>query len=70
MRQHAMDMPPDLPNWGCEPAEESLRAFGKERLVNFKVPKHFAIRVLLPMLPIGKVDKVTLKQEALAQQTD
>jgi len=59
-----------MPNWGCEPTEESLRAFCKERLVNFKVPKHFTVRVLLPMLPIGKVDKVALKQEALAPQAD
>ena len=59
-----------MPNWGCEPTEESLRAFCKERLVNFKVPKHFTVRVLLPMLPIGKVDKVALKQEALALQAD
>ena len=56
-----------MPSWGGEPTPESLRAFCKERLVNFKVPKHFEIRDVLPMLPIGKVDKVALKKNARAQ---
>jgi len=55
-----------MPNWGCKPSEELLREFCKQRLVNFKVPKYFTTQDLLPMLPIGKVDKVSLREEALA----
>ncbi len=40
-----------------------LRAFAKERLANYKVPKHFTIASELPMLPIGKIDKLTLRQQ-------
>ncbi|MBW2245186.1 MAG: hypothetical protein JRH01_24700 [Deltaproteobacteria bacterium] len=51
---------------GSDPSEEELRAFCKEHLVNFKVPKTIIARDMLPILPIGKVDKVTLQREALA----
>jgi acyl-CoA synthetase (AMP-forming)/AMP-acid ligase II len=50
---------------GADPGEEELRSFCKERLVNFKVPKAFFVRGTLPMLPIGKVDKVALRRAAL-----
>lgn len=36
----------------------------RERLANYKIPKRFVIRDELPLLPIGKVDKVTLKRWA------
>ncbi len=52
---------------GTDPTEEELRAFCKQRLANFKVPKAIIIRDVLPMLPIGKVDKVTLRKEVLAE---
>jgi acyl-CoA synthetase (AMP-forming)/AMP-acid ligase II len=51
---------------GSDPGPEELRAFCAERLVNFKVPKRIAVRDMLPMLPIGKVDKVTLREELRA----
>jgi acyl-CoA synthetase (AMP-forming)/AMP-acid ligase II len=44
-----------------------LRASCKQRLANFKVPKAIIVRDMLPMLPIGKVDKVTLREEVLAE---
>jgi fatty-acyl-CoA synthase len=44
--------------------EEELRALCKSQLANFKVPKRFFIRPLLPLTPIGKVDKVSLRAEA------
>ena len=56
-----------MPSWGGEPTADSLRAHCKERLANFKVPKHFTVRDVLPMLPIGKIDKVALKADALAR---
>ena len=51
---------------GKDVSEEELKAWCKSKLANFKVPKRFFVRPLLPMLPSGKIDKVTLKKEALA----
>jgi acyl-CoA synthetase (AMP-forming)/AMP-acid ligase II len=44
-------------------AEPDLTAWCKERLANFKVPKRFHLRRQLPMLPVGKIDKVALRKE-------
>lgn len=52
---------------GSDPSEQELRAFCKEHLVNFKVPKSITVRDMLPILPIGKVDKVALQKELLAE---
>jgi fatty-acyl-CoA synthase len=50
---------------GDEPAAEGeLTAWCKDRLANFKVPKRFHLRRQLPMLPVGKIDKVALRKEA------
>ena len=49
---------------GQQASEEALRQLCKEKLANFKVPKRFYVRPLLPMLPSGKVDKMALKKEA------
>ncbi|WP_397590023.1 class I adenylate-forming enzyme family protein [Sphingorhabdus sp.] len=38
----------------------------RARLANYKVPKLFIIESSLPLLPIGKVDKVELKRRAAA----
>ncbi len=43
---------------------EALEAHCRSRLANYKVPKRFVVRTELPLLPIGKVDKVALKAEA------
>lgn len=43
---------------------EELAEFCRTKLANYKVPKHFEIRSTLPLLPIGKVDKVALREEA------
>jgi len=40
-----------------------LRDLCKSKLANFKVPKRFFIRQLLPLLSNGKVDKMALKKE-------
>lgn len=45
---------------GASTSAKELRAFCKERLANFKVPKQFDLREQLPLLPTGKVDKVAL----------
>ena len=44
--------------------EDALRAFCKAHLANYKIPKRFCFVDSLPLLPVGKVDKVQLKQEA------
>jgi acyl-CoA synthetase (AMP-forming)/AMP-acid ligase II len=48
---------------GQEAKEEELVALCKEKLSNFKVPKRYFIRPLLPLLPTGKVNKIELKKE-------
>ncbi len=46
---------------------EELRYFCKKHLANYKVPKRFTISSKLPMLPVGKIDKVELKKAAAIQ---
>lgn len=46
--------------------ENEIRDLCKGRLSNFKVPKRFFIRPMLPLLASGKVNKLALKHEALA----
>lgn len=46
---------------------DALIAYGRERLANYKLPKRIELRAELPLLPIGKVDKVALRAEALRQ---
>jgi acyl-CoA synthetase (AMP-forming)/AMP-acid ligase II len=53
-----------VPRPGRAPTPAVLRAFCRERLANFKVPKVIEVRAALPMLPIGKVDKRALRREA------
>ena len=42
---------------------DELKTWCRERLANYKVPKTFDIRAELPRLPIGKIDKQSLRQE-------
>lgn len=46
-------------------SEAEIDAYCRERLANYKVPKSFAVRDRLPMLPVGKIDKPALKAEGL-----
>ena len=43
---------------------EALAQYCRDRLANYKVPKEFVLCDALPLLPIGKVDKVTLSKRA------
>lgn len=47
--------------------EDELRAFCRERLANYKVPKRFFIESALPTLPVGKVDKIALRKLAIGR---
>lgn len=40
---------------------QQVEQFCRERLANYKVPKHIIVTADLPLLPIGKVDKNTLR---------
>lgn len=46
---------------------EELAALCREKLANYKRPKKIVVRDALPMLPVGKVDKVSLRKEALGE---
>jgi len=46
---------------------DELDDWCRERLANYKIPKTFEIRAELPRLPIGKIDKQTLKRELEAR---
>ncbi|MBW2690940.1 MAG: hypothetical protein JRC99_13605 [Deltaproteobacteria bacterium] len=50
---------------GQQIAADELRALCRKKLANYKVPKKFEVRPSLPVLPVGKIDKQTLKQQAL-----
>jgi acyl-CoA synthetase (AMP-forming)/AMP-acid ligase II len=52
-----------MPTPGQNATEEELRDLCKSSLANFKVPKRFFIRPLLPLLASGKVNKMELKDE-------
>lgn len=49
---------------------DSIIAWCKDRLANYKVPKRIVLCPELPMLAIGKVDKVRLKEMANGPQID
>jgi fatty-acyl-CoA synthase len=55
-----------VPRGDAGPSEEELRDFLRHRLANYKVPKRLFVRRELPMLPVGKVDRVRLAAEAAA----
>lgn len=47
--------------------DDALREFLREHLANYKIPKHFHVVDGLPRLPVGKVDKSTLRKQACGQ---
>lgn len=52
---------------GKEASEEELKELCRSKLANFKIPKKFFIRPLLPLLANGKVNKLELKKELTAK---
>ncbi|MBN1664862.1 MAG: AMP-binding protein [Deltaproteobacteria bacterium] len=52
-----------MPKPGQDVTEEALRSLCKSTLANFKIPKKFFIRPMLPLLASGKVDKMALQAE-------
>ncbi len=49
------------PDEGVQADAASVEALCRQHLANYKVPKRFHLRRELPMLPIHKLDKVTLR---------
>lgn len=49
---------------GASVDDALLRSHCRERLANYKIPKHFHILDAMPMLPIGKVDRAELRRRA------
>ncbi|GAA0313177.1 class I adenylate-forming enzyme family protein [Sphingomonas oligophenolica] len=45
-------------------SSEELLSYCRDQLANFKIPKRIYIEKTLPLLPIGKVDKVELRRRA------
>ena len=43
---------------------DELQAWCRSNLANYKIPKRFFLEKDLPLLPIGKIDKVSLRQRA------
>ncbi len=48
---------------GQSVTEDELRTMCQGKMANYKLPKRFFIRPLLPILASGKINKVALKQE-------
>ncbi|MEZ5597225.1 MAG: class I adenylate-forming enzyme family protein [Pseudomonadales bacterium] len=49
-----------MPHPGQTVTEAALRAFLKDRIANYKVPKGFTVEPSLPLLPNGKIDRQSL----------
>jgi non-ribosomal peptide synthetase component E (peptide arylation enzyme) len=57
-----------LPKAGASVDATSLKAFLKERIADYKIPKTWSILPAFPFLPNGKIDKRAL-QASLNQTT-
>jgi len=44
---------------------DDVRTFARKKLANYKIPKQIVVVDELPMLPIGKVDKVALRKRSI-----
>ncbi len=53
-----------IPKPGVEINADDLKEFAYSQMANYKVPRRYFIKSQLPMLPIGKIDKVVLKKMA------
>jgi acyl-CoA synthetase (AMP-forming)/AMP-acid ligase II len=52
----------------AEPGE--LLAWCRERVANYKAPKRLEVLPVMPLLPIGKIDKAALRQRARGNEDD
>ncbi|WP_164847474.1 class I adenylate-forming enzyme family protein [Sphingobium algorifonticola] len=59
-----------VPRPGMATTPDEIIVWCRDRLANYKVPKQCAVREALPLLPIGKIDKVALRDEAAGSTVD
>lgn len=52
-----------VPRPGAEISPEDLKAWCRDRLANYKIPKRFRVSSQLPVLPIGKIDRTRLAEQ-------
>jgi len=52
---------------GASLTEQALRAHLGERLANYKIPKRIVVSESLPKLPVGKIDKNTVRETLAAE---
>lgn len=52
-----------VPKPGEDLTEEEIRAYCRERLADYKIPKQVVFRPELPLTPVGKIMKSKLKEE-------
>ena len=57
-----------VPKSGKELSTSELKAWCKEHLADYKVPKEFIITASVPLLPNNKIDKVTLQKQVKEQR--
>jgi fatty-acyl-CoA synthase len=48
---------------GTDPTEEELKAYCKQHLADYKVPRQIVFRESLPLTPVGKIMKLRLREE-------
>lgn len=48
---------------GSDTTEDELKAHCREHLADYKIPKQIVFRESLPLTPVGKIMKLTLKEE-------
>ena len=51
-----------VPKPGEQVSESDLDGYMRERLANYKIPKHWSVETLLPRLPNSKIDKQALRK--------
>jgi acyl-CoA synthetase (AMP-forming)/AMP-acid ligase II len=56
-----------VPNPGTDPNTSELRAYAAQTLSRFKLPDIIRITDSLPMTSVGKVDRVRLRANAMAE---
>jgi fatty-acyl-CoA synthase len=52
-----------IPKPGTDPTEEEIKRYCREHLADYKIPRQIVFRNALPLTPVGKIMKSTLKQE-------
>jgi fatty-acyl-CoA synthase len=52
-----------VPAPGTDPTEEEIKQYCREHLADYKIPRQIVFRNSLPLTPVGKIMKSTLKQE-------